>query len=566
MDSFDYVIVGGGSAASVLANRLTATGVTVCVLEAGPVDSNPYIHMPAGFVRTLFNPAITWPFQTEATDWTAGRRIPTTQGRTLGGSGSVNGMVFVRGQANDYDDWARGGNPGWSYREVLPYFRSIERRIGAAADDPYRGRDGELPVTDLAWRHPLCEAFIEAAASVGFPRNPDYNAERTDGVGYYQRVIEGERRISAARAFLYPAMKRDVLRVVTGAQASAIVLDGRRATGVRYTRSGATHEVVARREVIVCAGAVNTPKLLQLSGIGPGALLQRLGIAVAHELAGVGENLGDHFSPRIVVRAKNTSTINNLVTGPALLREGAKWLMRKPSVLGLSAAIVHAFGKSDPRLATPDCTVIFTPASYRAGKLGSLDTYPGMTAGAWQMRPQSRGHVRIQSADPAVDPLIQPNYLTEEKDRQILLAAIRMARGILAAPGLAPYYECEELPGANVQSDAELLDFARQYGSSCYHLAGTCRMGPAADPGAVVDAELRVHGIERLRIADASIMPAVTSGNTYAPTLMIGAKAADLILGRRLAPAEHVPAAVADSPPAAPRVRSVDARPAVPVA
>jgi choline dehydrogenase len=546
MDSFDYVIVGGGTSASVLANRLSAAGMTVCVLEAGPVDSNPFIHMPAGFVKTLFNPDITWQFQTEPTDWTAGRRIPTTQGRTLGGSGSINGQVFVRGQSGDYDAWARRGNPGWSYRDVLPYFRGIERRVGAG-DAAYRGRDGELPVTDIAWQHPLCDAFMAGAASLGYALNPDYNAERTDGVGYYQRVIEGERRISAARAFLYPAMRRKELTVITGALVTAIVLEGRSARGVRYTRGGAMLEVRARREVIVCAGTVNSPKLLQLSGIGPGALLQSMGIEVRQDLAGVGANLGDHFSPRIVVRVKNTATINNQVSGLNLLGEGAKWLLRRPSVLGLSAAIMYAFGKSDPKLPTPDTTVIFTPASYRAGKLGSLDTYPGMTAGAWQMRPASLGHVRIQSADPHAAPLIQPNYLADKGDRRVLLAAIRNARRILATPSLAPYYEVEQLPGANLQSDTELLDFARQYGSSCYHLAGTCRMAPASDPTAVVDAELRVRGIENLRIADASIMPAVTSGNTYAPTLMIAAKAADLILGRCLAPAEHIAVAHSDA-------------------
>ena len=536
MDTFDYVIVGGGSAASVLANRLTAAGVTVCVLEAGPVDRNPFIHMPAGFVKTLFNPGITWPFETEGTELTAGRRIPTIQGRTLGGSGSVNGMVFVRGQAGDYDGWAQRGNAGWGYADVLPYFKSIERRVGAA-DSHYRGREGELPVTDIAWRHPLCEAFIAGAAGLGFRRNEDYNAATTDGVGYYQRVIENERRVSAARAFLYPAMKRDLLSVRTNAQATSILFEDRRATGVRYVTGaagGTQKEVMARREVIVSAGTLNTPKLLQLSGIGPSSLLREFGIAVRHESPGVGENLADHYSPRIVVRARNTGTINNLVQGHRLLLEGAKWLLRKPSVLGLSAAIAYAFGKSDSSLPTPDCTVIFTPASYRAGKLGSLDTFPGMTCGAWQMRPESVGHVRIRSRDPAEHPVIQPNYLAAEKDRRILIAAIRMARRILGTPELAGFYDLEELPGANVASDSELLDFGRQYGSSCYHLVGTCRMGPASDPTAVVDDQLRVRGVERLRIADASIMPTVTSGNTYAPSLMIGAKAADLVLGRAL--------------------------------
>jgi len=531
VETFDYVLVGGGSAASVLANRLADSGATVCVLEAGPADRNPFIHMPAGFVKTLHDPAITWRFETEGTDWTAGRPIPTTQGRTLGGSGSVNGMVFVRGQSGDYDDCARRGNAGWSYAEVLPYFKSIERRIGAG-DDRYRGRSGELPVTDPAWHHPLCEAFIAGAAGLGLPRNEDYNGARTDGVGYYQRVIEGERRVSAARAFLYPAMRKDNVEVRTNALATAIVLDGRRATGVRYLAGGAPREVRAAREVVVCAGTMNTPKLLQLSGIGPAPLLQSLGIEVRHALAGVGENLSDHYSPRIVVRARNTGTINNLVRGPALVRQVARWMMRRPSVLGLSAAIVYAFGKSDPDLPTPDCTVIFTPASYKGGKLGSLDTFPGMTCGAWQMRPESTGYVRIRSTDAADHPVIQPNYLADEKDRRVLLAAIRLARRILATPQMAMYYGNEELPGSGVASDDELLDFARQYGSSCYHLVGTCRMGPDSDPTSVVDESLRVRGLTGLRVADASIMPTVTSGNTYAPSLMIGAKAADLILGR----------------------------------
>ena len=543
MDSFDYVIVGGGSAASVLANRLTASGVTVCVLEAGPVDRNPFIHMPAGFVKTLHNPAITWRFETDATEWTAGRRIPTTQGRTLGGSGSVNGMVFVRGQAADYDAWAQRGNRGWGYADVLPYFKSIERRVGPA-DEHYRGRTGELPVTDPTWRHPLCDAFIAGAHGLGYARNLDYNAGTTECAGYYQRVIEGERRVSAARAYLYPAMSRDALSVRTHAQATAILLDGQRATGVRYVVVGnpTPAEVHARREVLLCAGTMNTPKLLQLSGIGPAKLLQDLGIAVRHALPGVGENLSDHYSPRIVVRARNTTTINNLVHGPRLVQEVAKWLLRKPSVLGLSAALAYAFGKSDPALPTPDCTVIFTPASYRAGKLGSLDTFPGMTCGAWQMRPESTGYVRIRSTDPAEDPIIQPNYLASEKDRQVLLAAIRMARRILATPQIAAYSAAEEFPGPNVASDDELLHFARQQGSSCYHLVGTCRMGPESDPTAVVDDQLRVRGIEGLRVADASIMPTVTSGNTYAPALMIGAKAADLILGRAPPQAGEMPA------------------------
>ncbi len=534
MDTFDFVVVGGGSAGCVIANRLVQSGASVCVLEAGPVDRNPFIHMPAGFVKTLVNPAVTWQFTAEPSEWTGGRRVSVTQGRTLGGSSSVNGMVFVRGQSDDYDYWAQRGNRGWSYSSVLPYFRRIERRISDTADARYRGREGNLPVTDIDWSHPLCEAFIEGAAGLGYPRNPDYNGATQEGVGYYQRVIHRTRRVSAARAYLYPVMQQSGLRLITDAQVAAILLEGRRATGVSYRRQGdpTLHQVMARREIILAAGAANSPKLLQLSGIGAPGLLQGLGIEVKHALPAVGENLADHYSPRIVVRAKNVSTINAMVSGLPLAGQLLRWAARKPSVLSLSAAIVYAFGRSDPSIHAPDYTIIFTPASYKDGKLGSLDNYPGMTCGAWQMRPQSTGYVRIRSTDPADPPIIQPNYLSAENDRQVLMHAIRSARRILATSPLSPYYETEIVPGAAKASDEELLAFARQYGSSTYHLCGACRMGPADDRSTVVDEQLRVHGLNGLRVADSSIMPAIVSANTYATTLMIGEKASDLLLGK----------------------------------
>lgn len=547
MEEFDYVVVGGGSAGCVIASRLVAAGVSVCLLEAGPVDRNPFIHMPAGFVKTLFNPAITWQFQAEASEWTGGRKISTTQGRTMGGSSSVNGMVFVRGQSDDYDVWSQRGNRGWSYASVLPYFRRIERRVSDDADPTYRGSEGNLPVTDVDWSHPLCEAFIAGAAGLGFPRNPDYNGATQAGVGYYQRVIHRTRRVSANRAYLHPIRKSANLRIVTSAQANAITFTGRCATGVRFRRDGdpAVHAVTARREVIVSAGAANSPKLLQLSGIGDPALLARHGIAVVHGLTSVGENLSDHYSPRIVARVKNIETINSMVTGPRLAGQLLRWAARKPSVLGLSAAVVYAFGRSDPAMQQPDYTVIFTPASYRDGKLGSLDTYPGMTCGAWQMRPESTGYVRIRSADPYEPPIIQPNYLAAENDRAVLLKAIRAARQILATPELAPYYDTEMMPGAGKTSDADLMEFARNYGSSTYHLCGACRMGPASDPSTVVDNQLRVHGLDGLRVADSSIMPAIVSANTYATTLMIGEKASDLVLGRPQPAQADLPASAA---------------------
>ena len=528
-DEFDYVVVGGGSAGSLLTNRLAASGATVCVLESGPHDRYPFIHIPGGFLKTLRNPDYTWQFESEPGEWTGGRRIPATQGRTLGGSSAVNGMVFVRGQPADYDIWRQMGNRGWSYREVLPYFRKVERRIGAA-DETYRGRDGQLPVTDVDWIHPLCEAFISGAQSLGFPRNPDYNGATQFGTGYYQRAIHRAKRVSAARAFLYPAMASGRVDVRTDSQAAAIMLEGKRAVGVRYRRHGQIGEIRARRETIISSGSLNSPKLLQLSGIGPADLLRQHGIEVRHELAGVGENLRDHYGMRIVARVKNAKTINDLVRGPRLLGEIAKWALRRPSVLALSAAVGYAFGKSDPAMEEPDYTIIFTPGSYKLATFAQLDDFSGVTCGGWQQRPESAGYVRIRSADPDTAPIIQPNYLSTERDRQVLLAAFRASRRILATPEFARYFDREELPGARLQSDDELLDFAKHYGQTTYHFMGTCRMGPAHERTSVVDDELRVHGMEALRVVDASVMPAMVSANTYASTLMIAEKAAEMIL------------------------------------
>ena len=534
MDIFDYVIVGGGSAGCVIANRLTNAGAKVCVLEAGPVDSNFFIHMPVGFVKTLFNPSLIWQFQTEPTLNTNNRSLYAPQGKTLGGSSSVNGMVFVRGQANDYNSWAQRGNRGWGYSDVLPYFKKIEKRL-APHDSDYRGSEGNLPITDPDWRHPLCEAFIDGAHSLGLPRDNDYNGASQEGTGYYQRSIFGSRRISAARAYLYPVMGRPNIQVVTEARATSIMLEGKRAVGVTYLKGGKSIEVRASKEVIVTAGAVNTPRLLQLSGIGNPQLLSNVGIVVKHELPGVGENLSDHYSPRVVASVKNSGTINGLVKGRRLVSEFLRWTFKKPSVLGLSAAVCYAFGRSDPALDAPDYTVIFTPASYKEGQLGVLDNYPGVTAGAWQMRPESTGYVRITSKDINVAPVVQPNYLSSDRDKQVLLTAIRMARKILRSQPMARYFDTEKLPGVNAESDDELLDFARRYGSSTYHLAGSCRMGPQSERHTVVDDQLRVHGLQGLRIADTSILPAMVSANTYATALMIGEKASDFILGQNSA-------------------------------
>lgn len=533
MEEFDYIIVGAGSAGSVLAGRLAEDGrYSVCVLEAGPPDRHPFLHLPAGFIKVLRNPALTWQFGTVPTERTAGRPIPTVQGRTLGGGGAINGLVYNRGQAMDYDSWAQRGNRGWSYEEVLPYFRRTERREGRA-DPAVRGTEGPLTVSDIDWHHPLCEAFIEGVAGLGIPRNPDHNSGDQAGVGYYQRTIAGTRRISAARAFLIPAERRGLLDVRVGLQVEAVRLEGKRAVAVQYRNGdGRRHEVRARREIIVSAGTVNTAKLLQLSGIGPPALLADKGIAVRHALPGVGENLQDHYAVRMVAAVRGSDTINERVRFPAIVAEAWRWLRRRPSILGLSPSLAHVFWKSAPALDAPDLQFTFTPASYKLGQPGLLDSFPGMTVGVWQHRPQSTGWVRVRSADPAEYPDIQPNYLDSEVDRRTLVAGIRLARDFLATPELRAYNAGETSPGTQAQSNEALLDWAYREGSTAYHLAGSCRMGPESDSMAVVDADLRVHGLERLRVVDASVMPAVTSGNTNAPTMMIAEKAADMILGR----------------------------------
>jgi choline dehydrogenase len=535
-DSFDYVIVGAGAAGSVLANRLTEdAGTTVCVLEAGPPDRNPWIHIPAGFIKTLVDPSCTWQFKTEPTANTGGRSIPTTQGRTLGGSSSINGMVYNRGQPDDLNNWAQRGNRGWGYADVLPYYRRTERRIGFGGEG--RGREGGIPVTDMDWINPISEAFIAGCVGLGIPRNPDYNSGDQAGVGYFQRAILRGRRVSAARAFLKPALSRPNMAVRTNARASAILFEGKRAVGVRYLRQrgGPAQEVRARREVVLCSGTVNTARLLQVSGVGPAPLLGELGVPVVHELRGVGENFRDHYACRIVMRARpGVQTLNQLARGVRLGAEVARWGVGRPSILATAPSHVHVFWKSFEELDAPDLQCVFTPGSYAEGKVYVLDDYPGVTAGAWQHRPESSGWVRARSADVWDDPEIQPNYLSHPMDRRVHLGGIRLVRRMLSTPELAPFLEAETLPGPAAQTDDELLDFSFRNSTTTYHLIGTARMGPVTDPTAVVDDRLLVHGMAGLRVVDASIMPGMPSANTYATTLMIAEKAADMMRGRTL--------------------------------
>ena len=534
-EKYDYVIVGAGSAGCVLANRLTACGTyKVCLLEAGPSDWNPMIHIPAGFIKTLVNPSVNWMYQSEASKGTNGRTIPMPRGKVLGGSSSINGLIFNRGQKMDFDVWAQKGNRGWSYDDVLPYFRRYESHEDSP-DASYRGQTGEMKITNLAWRDPLCEAFIEGAESIGIPRNPDYNGAYQEGTSYVQRTATGKLRMSSARAFLKPARNRSNLHVITNAHATKILLDGKRAIGIAYNRGGANgrpDRVYAGREVIIAGGTINSPQLLQLSGIGPGKLLNELGIEVRHELSGVGENLRDHYGTRLTARAKNVKTINELARGPKLVGEIAKYFLGRRSILELGPTLVYCFWHSDETVRNADLQVSFTPASYKEGLQAWLDDEPGFTLATWQQRPESLGYVRAKSSDPFVKPLIQPNYLASEEDRRVLLAGIKLSRRLMNTEPLAPYFDYEGYPGAHIQSDDELLDVARQRSTTVYHLMGTCRMAPETDPTAVVDDQLRVHGMQNLRVIDASIMPTMLSANLNAGVLMIAEKGADLVLGK----------------------------------
>lgn len=536
-DTFDYVIVGSGTAGGVLAKRLSDDPAnTVALIEAGPPDTNPFIHIPAGFMKTMTDPAVNWLYETEPSEGTAGRPIKQPRGKTLGGSSSINGHIYNRGARLDYDLWSQLGNRGWDYSSVLPYFKRGERRVGDA-DETFRGREGEFTVTDLDWKHPLCEAFMEGAVGMGIPRNPDYNGAKQDGVGYFQRSIHRRRRVSTATAFLRPAMKRRNLRVYTNTHALRLDLDARRATGVTVRRAGEDMTISARREVIVCGGSINSPQLLQLSGIGPGPLLQRLGIPVRHELPGVGENLRDHFGVRLAAEVIGIETINERARGLRLAKEVVAYFAGRPSILTLQPTLVHVFWRSRPEVEVCDLQLTFTPASYQEGVQSKLDSFPGVSVAVWQQRPDSCGYVRAVSPDPFVKPVIQPNYLEAAGDRQVILDGMKLARQLMHTPPLAPYLAREAIPGPEVQTDEEWLDFARQRGTTTFHPSGSCRMGSATDARAVVDETLKVHGIESLRVVDASVMPTMVSANTNAATLMIAEKAADMILGRSPLPA-----------------------------
>jgi choline dehydrogenase len=429
------------------------------------------------------------------------------------------------------------GNRGWSYPDVLPYFKRLEKRVGEGEDE-YRGRTGNLTVTTMDWKDTLCEAFMAGAISLGIPHNPDYNGAIQEGVSYAQRTISNGRRVSAATAFLHPSRKRDNVHVKTHAHATEIIFEGKRAVGVRYTnggRGGVPLEVRANKEVILAGGTYNSPQLLQLSGVGSPELLQSFGIQVRHALPGVGEGLQDHYAPRTVARVKDIKTINELRQGWHLWVEALKWATTRSGLLSLSPTMVYCFWHSGESNESSDLQLTFTPASYKEGVQGQLEDEPGMTVASWQQRPESRGYVRIRSADPFQQPIIQTNYLAAELDRRVIVAGMKLARRLLKSAPLAPYYAYEDFPGPNVQSDDEFLAAATQRGTTTFHPGCTCRMGPAESTWAVVDDQLRVHGLEGLRVIDASVMPRMISANLNASTMMIADKASDLIRGKSAA-------------------------------
>lgn len=524
---FDYIVVGAGSAGCVLANRLTAEGkYSVLLLEAGPKDTNPWIHIPLGYGRLFKEKAVNWMYQTEPEPGLNGRNVFQPRGKVLGGSSSINGLLYVRGQHEDYDRWRQHGNLGWGYDDVLPYFKKAEDQTRGG--DDFHGVGGPLPVSELGHPDQLSAAFVDAAAEVGIPRNPDFNGATQEGAGFFQTTTKGGRRASAAVAYLRPAKARPNLHVETSALAERILFEGRRAVAVMYNCAGASRTARARKEILVSGGAFNSPQLLQLSGVGPADLLRRHGIEVVLDAPGVGHDLQDHMQVRVVMRCSQAITLNDIVNNP--LRKvltGLRYAAFRTGPLTIAAGTSGAFFKTNPRLASPDIQIHFLPFS--TDKMGEkLHPFSGFTASVCQLRPESRGTLRIRSADPAAPPEIRINYLASEVDRTTNVEGLKILRKILHAPALAPYVVEEVDPGDKVVSDEALLAYCRTRGTTIYHPTSTCRMGN--DPLAVVDQRLRVRGIDGLRVVDASVMPDLVSGNTNAPVIMIAEKASDLIL------------------------------------
>jgi choline dehydrogenase-like flavoprotein len=524
---FDYIIVGAGSAGCVLANRLTESGRhRVLLLEAGGHDRHIWIHIPLGYGKLFDNAKVNWLYKTEPEPELNNRQIIQPRGKVLGGSSSINGLLYVRGQHEDYDHWRQLGNTGWGFADVLPYFRRAENQ-GRGADE-FHGVGGPLAVSDVCEPHPLCEAFIEAAQSAGIPRNDDFNGATQEGAGYFQLTSKNGRRWSTAVGYLRPARCRPNLAIVSNALASRIVFSGRRAVGVSYLQQGVTRTAYADAEVIVAGGAFNSPQLLQLSGLGPAKVLRDLGIEVIADMPGVGADLQDHLQIRMQYRCTEPITMNDVINHwRHRYGAGLRYIMSRKGLLTIGAGYAGAFLLTRRELATPDVQIHFLIFSAEAAG-AVLHAFPGFMASVCQLRPESRGFVRIKSHDPNVPPAIQPRYLSARGDRDTVVAGMKAMRRIMSEPQMRRYIAEERAPGAHCVSDGDLLAFARDTGTTVYHPTSTCRMGP--DPPAVVDERLRVRGFERLRVIDASIMPTVVSGNTNAAAVMIGEKGADMVL------------------------------------
>jgi choline dehydrogenase len=531
-EEFDYIVVGAGSAGCVMAGRLTEDPSTrVLLLEAGPPDDSLWIHLPIGYGKTMWSDTLNWRFDTDPDPNMNGRRIYWPRGKTLGGSSSINGLIYIRGQHQDYDHWAELGNTGWGHDDVLPYFVKSEGNQRGAI--PWHGGDGPLKVSDIGTLHELIEAFIDGAQQIGVPRTEDFNGAQQEGAGYYQLTTHRGWRCSTADAYLKPARNRSNLRVETEAFAASVIFEGQRAVGVRYRQGEVMRTARCRAEVLLCAGAIQSPQLLQLSGIGPRALLDKFGIPVIAESQGVGENLQDHLQIRLIFECTRPITTNDqLNSWFGQMKIGLQWLLCRsgPLAVGINqgGCFMRALQRDDgtPEARTPDIQFhVATLSADMAG--GKVHPYSGFTMSVCQLRPESRGHVRIRSSDPFEAPEMQPNYLSTELDRRTAVAGVKAARAIAASAAMRPYVKREVKPGPQAGSDAELLEFCRNTGATIFHPTGTCRMG--VDPLAVVDPRLRVNGVSGLRVIDCSVMPTLVSGNTNAPAVMLAEKAVDLI-------------------------------------